>query len=99
MTLSPLPLNFCFRDKKLCESAFFSKNKYFDFFTVTHPNDIPTDPKNKINIIKDVLVSSKSKFSDKLFNFYEKNANFTIFRKVQIIFNITKKLEYCLIIL
>ena len=39
------------------------------------------------------LVSIKPKFSDKFFNFYEKNSNFTIFRKVLIILKITKKLE------
>ena len=38
-----------------------------------------------INTIKDVLVSIKPKFSDKFFNFYEENANFIFFRKVQII--------------
>ena len=43
-----------------------------------------------INTIKDVLVSIKPKLSDKLFNFEEKNASFTIFRKVQIILKITK---------
>ena len=37
--------------------------------------------KNKINTIKDVLVSSKSKFSDKLFNFYEKKCKFHYFQK------------------
>ena len=46
MTLSPLPLNFSFsRQKNGVNLLFFQKNKYFDFFTVTHPNNIPTDPK------------------------------------------------------
>ena len=81
-----------FAIKKGRKSSFFSKNKYFDFFTVTHHNIFQLIHKYK-KTIKDVLVSIKPKFSNKFFNFNEKNSNFTIFRKVQIILKITKKLE------
>ena len=57
---------------------------------VTHHNISQLTHKYK-NTTKDVLVSIKPKFSDKFFNFYEKNSYFTIFRKVQIILKITKK--------
>ena len=77
--------------KKGVNLIFFSKNKYFDFFSLSLITIYLNRPKNIINTIKEVLVSIKPKFSEKFFNFYEKNSNFTIFRKVQIILKITKK--------
>ena len=67
--------------KKGVNLIFFSKNKYFDFFLLSLITIYPNWPKNIINTIKDVLVSIKPKFSDKFFNFYEKNANFYFFQK------------------
>ena len=75
----------------LISNLIFSKNKYLDFFLPSLITIYPNWPENILNTIKDVLVSIKPKFSYKFFNFYEKNANFTFSRKVQIIFNITKK--------
>ena len=92
MTLWPLPRSF-FLDTKRRESDFFSKNEYFNFFSLSLITIYFNWPKNIINTIKDVLVSIKPKFSYKLFYFYEKNANFTFFRKIQIIFINPKKLE------
>ena len=86
------PRSFILATQKGVNLIFFSKNEYFDFFTALI-TIYSNWPKNIINKIKDVLVSIKPKFSYKLFNFYEKNANFTFFRKVKIIFNITKQLE------
>ena len=84
--------------KKGVNLIFFQKINILIFFSLSLVTKYPNLPKNIINTIKDVLVSIKPKFCDKFCNLYQKNANFTFFRKVEILFNTTKKLEQCLII-
>ena len=69
------------RPKKGVNLLLLFLNKYFDFFSLSLITIYPNWPTNIINTIKEVLVSTKPKFRDKLFNFDEKNANFTFFRK------------------
>ena len=84
-----------------CEKFFhFSRPKkgvnllyLFWFFLLSLITIYHNWPKNIKNTNKNVLVSIKPRFSDKFFNFYAKNSNFPIFRKVQIILKITKKLK------
>ena len=78
------------RPKKGVNLLFFQKINILIFFSLSLITIYPNGTTNIINTIKDVLVSIKPKLSDKLINFEEKNASFTIFRKVQIIFKITK---------
>ena len=84
------PRSFSSPDKKGVNLIFFSKKKISQFFLLSLITIYRNWPKNIINTIKDVLVSIKPKFSYKFFNFYEENANFTFFRKVQIILILQK---------
>ena len=79
------------RPKKGVNLLLFFKKKNISIFSLSIITVYPNCPTNIINTIKDVLVSIKPEFNDKLFNFDEKKSNFTIFRKVQIILKITKK--------
>ena len=85
-------VSFAFRGQKKGGNLLFFPNLLLFFPTVTHHNISKLIQKYN-NTMKEVLISIKSKFSDRLFNFYEKNANLMLFRKIQIIFNITKKLS------
>ena len=61
-------------------------------FTVTnHNKPISQLNQNTINKIKDVLVNIKPKFSDKLFNFYEKMQISLFFGTFKLLFVILQK--------